>query len=556
MGSYRLCGCFTRKFSEGEVQPPGEVKDLFYRYADAGASAMSADGLRRFLMEVQNEEEAEGKTKAGTIIDQIQQRKWPLPKQLLFLCIKRYLDDFYHFLFSPDLNPPLKTEVHHDMTAPLSHYYIFTGHKSYLTGNQLNSDGSDVPIIRALQRGVRVIELDLWPNSKKDNILVLHGRLCFLSDDVLPNLLKMVTETFCDMLFYPESGSLQKFPSPESLKYRILISTRGPKEYLEASSFKNNGSQSQKGKEKDEHSWGKEVRDVKEEIESDAMEDVDTFQLHPGGDDEDDDNKLSEYTRIITIHAGKLRGGMKNGLKVEENVVSYLSLSEQELAKAIATHPGDLVRFTQHNLLRVYPKGIRVDSSNYNPLIGWMYGAQLVALNMQGSGRSLWMMHGFFKANGSCGYLKKPDFLLNNGPHGKTFDPQAKLPVKKALKVMVYVGDGWNLDFKKTHFDTYSPPDFYTRVGIAGVPADTIMKKTKTIKDNWSPSWNEEFQFPLTVPELALLRIEVHAEKDDFGGQACFPISELQTGIRAVPLFDKKGEKFSSVKLLMRFELS
>ncbi|KAF3776053.1 1-phosphatidylinositol 4-5-bisphosphate phosphodiesterase delta-3-A [Nymphaea thermarum] len=283
-----------------------------------------------------------------------------------------------------------------------------------------------------------------------------------LTADLQAKIAQMVTETFGDMLFYPESGSLQKFPSPESLKYRILISTKGPKEYLEASSFKNNGSQSQKGKEKDEHSWGKEVRDVKEEIESDAMDDVDTFQLHPGGDDEDDDNKLSEYTRIITIHAGKLRGGMKNGLKIEENVVSYLSLSEQELAKAIATHPGDLVRSTQHNLLRVYPKGIRVDSSNYNPLIGWMYGAQLVALNMQGYGRSLWMMHGFFKANGSCGYLKKPDFLLNNGPHGKTFDPQAKLPVKKTLKVMVYMGDGWNLDFKKTHFDTYSPPDFYT----------------------------------------------------------------------------------------------
>lgn len=26
------------------------------------------------------------------------------------------------------------------------------------------------------------------------------------------------------------------------------------------------------------------------------------------------------------------------------------------------------------------------------------------------------------------------------------------------------MGDGWHLDFKKTHFDKYSPPDFYTRV--------------------------------------------------------------------------------------------
>jgi len=40
-------------------------------------------------------------------------------------------------------------------------------------------------------------------------------------------------------------------------------------------------------------------------------------------------------------------------------------------------------RFTQRNLLRIYPKGTRLDSSNYDPMIGWMHGAQMVAFNMQ-----------------------------------------------------------------------------------------------------------------------------------------------------------------------------
>lgn len=44
----------------------------------------------------------------------------------------------------------------------------------------------------------------------------------------------MVTETFREMLFKPESENLDELPSPESLKYRILISTKPPKAYLEA----------------------------------------------------------------------------------------------------------------------------------------------------------------------------------------------------------------------------------------------------------------------------------------------------------------------------------
>jgi len=92
---------------------------------------------------------------------------------------------------------------------------------------------------------------------------------------------------------------------------------------------------------------------------------------------------------------------------------------------------------------------------------------------------------------------------------------------------------------------------------IVGVPADNAKKKTKIIEDNWYPIWDEEFSFPLTVPELALLRIEVReydmSEKDDFGGQTCLPVAELRPGIRSVPLYDKKGEKMKSVRLLMRF---
>ncbi|KAJ6798702.1 phosphoinositide phospholipase C 4-like [Iris pallida] len=382
-----------------------------------------------------------------------------------------------------------------------------------------------------------------------------------LTPDLQVKVAQMVTETFGDMLYYPDSDDVEEFPSPEFLKKRIILSTKPPKEYLEAKSLKDQGGASINVKDQnDDEQWGKEVPDLKIKIESaDKSED----EEEDDNDVDDDDPKLHqnvapEYKRLITIRAGKPKGALKESLKVDPNRVRRLSLSEQQLVKAAASHGADLVRFTQKNMLRIYPKGTRFNSSNYNPLIGWMHGAQMVAFNMQGYGRSLWLMQGFYRANGGCGYVKKPDFLMQTGPHGEVFDPKASLPVKKTLKVKVYMGDGWRMDFSQTHFDAYSPPDFYTRVGIAGVPADSIMKKTKAIEDDWTPVWNEEFVFPLTVPELALLRIEVHeydmSEKDDFGGQTCLPVSELRPGIRAVPLFDRKGVQFKSVKLLMRFE--
>lgn len=46
--------------------------------------------------------------------------------------------------------------------------------------------------------------------------------------------IQMVSKTFGEMLYLPESESLAEFPSPESLKRKIMISTKPPKEYLES----------------------------------------------------------------------------------------------------------------------------------------------------------------------------------------------------------------------------------------------------------------------------------------------------------------------------------
>ncbi|KAI3458551.1 hypothetical protein Pfo_015214 [Paulownia fortunei] len=578
--TYRVCFCFRRRFRLAAAEAPEDIKEIFDEYSENGV--MSVDGLSRFLVEVQGEKNATVEGGQG-IMDGLKH---------LHIFHRRglNLEAFFKYLLG-DGNPPLdpKLGIHHDMTAPLSHYFIYTSHNTYLTGNQLSSDSSDIPIIRALQGGVRVIELDLWPNSKKDNVDVLHGRTlttpvelitCLrsikeqafsaseypvvitledhLTADLQALVAEMITQTFGEMLFTPGSDLLRDFPSPESLKRRIVISTKPPKEYLEAKKVKVQKSNLEMGQSSaEDEAQRREVADFKPQNDYNKDDDMDGEGMDTDEEDEEDpklqQQAAPEYRNLIAIPAGKGKGGMQDWLRVDPTKVRRLSLSEQKLEKAITEYGKDLVRFTQQNLLRVFPKGIRLDSSNYNPLSAWMHGAQMVALNMQGYGKSLWLMHGMFRANGGCGYVKKPDFLLKAGSNSEVFDPKADLPVKTTLRVTVYMGEGWYYDFSHTHFDTYSPPDFYAKIGIVGVPADTMKKKTKTMNDNWIPTWDELFEFPLTVPELALLRIEVR-EKGEFAGQTCLPVSELRKGIRAVPLYSRKGVKYKCVKLLMRFE--
>ncbi|KAK8485274.1 hypothetical protein V6N11_070877 [Hibiscus sabdariffa] len=517
--NYRMFSFFNRKFKIHEPKPPPDVNTAFSLFTD-DSTHMNADQLRRFLAVHQNDVNTRLED-AQRIIEQVVNRRHHITKVVRN---SLSLDDFFYFLFSVDLNGPIRTQVHHDMTAPLSHYYIYTGHNSYLTGNQLSSDCSEVPIIRALQNAVRVIELDLWPSSSTEEIYVLHGRtltspvslmqcltsikeyafvsspypvIITLEDHLTPELqakaAEMINQTFESMLYHPDTDFLTEFPSPESLKYRIMISTKPPKEYLESRS-----------KDSEDENSPKETNESEGSESEEEAEDIKSVQAG-----------VVKYKRIITIHAGKPKGGLKEALKVDADKVRRLSMSEQQLERAA----GSL--------------GLHV-----------------------GYGKHLWVMHGMFRANGGCGYVMKPEHLTR--PSDELIDPKTTFPVKKMLKVKIYMGDGWRMDFSHTHFDAYSPPDFYTKIFIAGVPADEAKGKTKVIEDDWVPVWDEEFTFPLTVPELALLRIEVREydlhEKDDFGGQTCLPIPELKSGIRSVPLHDRKGVKYKNVRLLMFFE--
>ena len=68
------------------------------------------------------------------------------------------------------------------------------------------------------------------------------------------------------------------------------------------------------------------------------------------------------------------------------------------------------VDYNKRQVTRVYPGGHRVDSSNYDPVVHWCMGSQIVALNYQTPSPSMQLNDGKFEENGGCGYLLKVTF--------------------------------------------------------------------------------------------------------------------------------------------------
>jgi hypothetical protein len=59
------------------------------------------------------------------------------------------------------------------------------------------------------------------------------------------------------------------------------------------------------------------------------------------------------------------------------------SITERKALALAQKAPVEFMNFTSKQLVRIYPAGTRVNSSNYDPIPYWSVGCQVVALNFQ-----------------------------------------------------------------------------------------------------------------------------------------------------------------------------
>jgi phosphatidylinositol phospholipase C epsilon len=210
------------------------------------------------------------------------------------------------------------------------------------------------------------------------------------------------------------------------------------------------------------------------------------------------------------------------------------SLNENSAKKLCRKQPHALVAHTETQLMRTYPAGMRIDSSNFNPVIFWAFGIQMVALNYQTEDAALHINTAMFEQNGRCGYVRKPSVMWDRGhmmyrrfnPWDKEFDGLHSVHLVLTVVSGQYVS--------QTNFGA----SVYVEVELLGIPVDCAKQKTKTIQRNAiNPIWNDAFFFQIMFRDLAFVRFSIlDANTNHLLAQRVLPLTRLKPGYRHIRL--------------------
>uniref|UniRef100_A0A7N8YB36 Phosphoinositide phospholipase C n=1 Tax=Mastacembelus armatus TaxID=205130 RepID=A0A7N8YB36_9TELE len=548
-----------------------EISVIYGEYAKS-AGFMSPNNLVDFLMNEQREKAT--LADAHKIIEKYEPDEHAKEKKLLSK------DGFLMYLQNPDaliLNPDHQ-EVYQDMSQPLNHYFISSSHNTYLMEDQLKGPSSTEAYIRALLKGSRCVELDCWDGP--DNEPVIYHGYTLTSKILFKDTIKAIKEYAFKVFLalscvcrlhgclqtsdYPVILSLENhcsikqqevmahhmssilgsalitsplgegmpkhFPSPKELKGRFLV--KGKRLNKLEASFASEAAGSDDAEvteEEESNSENEHKKEKKKKVE------------------------LAQALSDMVIYCKSVHFQSFEDSRQTHSFYEMASFKEGKAMKLAEESANDFICHNVDKLSRIYPAGSRTNSSNYNPVPLWNAGCQIVALNFQTAGTEMDVNQARFMVNGKSGYILKPAYMRDTATE---FDPitltRGDWLRHKMLHVMIISAQ----QLPKVNNRKSSILDPLVRVEVYGVPADATEKETNPVENNgFNPAWNENHQFDVYVPDLALVRFVVEdydsVSENEFVGQYTLPFNSLKMGYRHVPLFSKNGDLLPSAGLFV-----
>ncbi|KAK2770124.1 phospholipase c [Colletotrichum kahawae] len=277
-------------------------------------------------------------------------------------------------------------------------------------------------------------------------------------------------------------------------------------------------------------------------------------------------SRLGIHTRGITF---------KSFEQLEVSMPNHIfSLSEKAAFTIQRRMPRALFMHNRAFLMRTYPHGMRVDSSNFDPVAFWRAGVQVVALNWQSWDAGMILNEGMFA--GSDGYVLKPEsYRQHDGANGDEAGEEefgSKIVGKTLDRIAVTVLAAQNLpllnkDDDPAKFIPYVKVGLHTEAdalaamvseGTGGEQVKQVGYSGQTSKSRGtSPDFGGEVIEFLSVegvvPELALLSFVVMNDvigPDVMTAWACVRLDRLRLGYRFIRVLDKSGMPTNGILLI------
>ncbi|KAI0049935.1 PLC-like phosphodiesterase [Auriscalpium vulgare] len=543
------------------------------------------------------------------------------------------LQDFTSFLFSSE-NAARDFDVIDDMTRPLSEYYISSSHNTYLIGHQLVGYSTIEGYIRALLHSCRSVELDIYDGDAEP--VIYHGKtltskvplreVCnaiqkyafvvspypiIISAEVhcsVPQqemIVSIMREVFGDALVSaPVEGRprIEILPSPEDLKGRVLLKAKNlyvsEHEAMQPKDITVNADSST-SPEPSSSTDNEVFSEIKQELKLEFKEELrkaknvlrrrsPSTSPAPAAKAPKVRMSLALAALLVYTVGVKCRGLNKKEHYAPEHVFSLSEGTANKMYKQSGVLL-DLIKHNRTHLVRVYPKGTRLASTNYEPHRYWSAGAQLVAINWQTCDLGYMINHAMFQRNSRLGYVLKPLALRTSDkgllsklskhvldlnvisaqqlPRPKDSNGREiidKTSIDPYIEVSLHIPD-WSstpLSFPPNTSPSSSSatssapvpasPRTSSKVLPTTTPATTVSYRTATVKANgFNPVWEEPLSLPFSVVgdmrELVFLRVAVKEEGDDDREPLavfCTSLGSLQEGFRHLPLADARADQY------------
>ncbi|KAI9681234.1 MAG: hypothetical protein M1817_002516 [Caeruleum heppii] len=244
------------------------------------------------------------------------------------------------------------------------------------------------------------------------------------------------------------------------------------------------------------------------------------------------------------------------------------SLSEKALMGMQETHAPALFAHNRKYLMRAYPKGLRVSSSNLDPSVFWRRGVQMVALNWQKWDEGMMLNEGMFAGEG--GWVLKPrGYRSGDEFAGKVGSSEGLVHGILDLTIQVFAGQSIPLppgDDRPNSFHPYAKFELHSESAEekAGRPTESKGRvkggehKARThARKGTDPDFEgETLRFSAVagvVEELSFLRLKIHDDeigKDGMAAWSCIRLDRLQQGIRILSLMDTAGRESAGILLV------